>query len=294
MKNTIVLALVAVLFFGILIPKLTVHDLVKVDESLRQCATLVMSHQYDNTFTRLAVYLGKTRVVSTTANSVEVESFTLFRIPLGVLLGLPELRMISTCDFAVIPERLPAIERTPQVLFDGIIVQGLGQFHDVPAQNGLKAYVSDKLDVSFSYPSEYLLFEGKGEGTGGAEYYVTVTPETPVRTAMASIYGGEWPPSMHLSFFREPDSVLSLDQWIRTKSLSNFDPLNPAQNLLFVPTTVAGVSALEYFVPGLYDTQYVAFRYGEWVVIASADFGKGISPDFQTILSSIQFKNNAQ
>src|ERR1035437_8753408 len=107
-------------------------------------------------------------------------------------------------------------------------------------------------------------------------------------------FAGESPPSMGISFFSNPKS-LSLEQWIRTKSQSNFVPTDPAQQGILTSTTVVGVSALKYHVSGLYESDYVAFIYGEWVVLATADYmGENTTHDFQTILSSIQLKNYTQ
>lgn len=298
MWKTSAIVLVTLFALGILVPKLTVRDLVLVDESLKQCAILAVNNQYDNgnLFERAALYLGKSRVIKTDTNSVEMESFTLFRIPIGMLRGLPEIKTITTCDFASSPERLPAVERTPQLLSDGVLVQGLGKFHDVPVENGVKTYSSDMVGVSFNYPSDYLLFDVKGEGVGGAEYYmIIITPETQVREAIASVYGREWPPSIRTIFYREPNLSVSLEQWVRMKSPSNFDSSDPAQDGTLTPMVVAGIPALKYYVRGLYDSEYVAFIYGEWVVLAASDErGADTVKDFQTVLSSIQFKNHAQ
>lgn len=182
------------------------------------------------------------------------------------------------------------INTNPPPITDGINVQGLGIFHDSPVENRVKAYQSERLGISFNYPTDYLLFEGKGEGVGGAEYYViTVVPDsTYLHGTIAGINrDSEWPPSIHLAFYREPNLSISLEQWIRTKSQSNFVPSDLAQEGTLTSTTVAGVPALKYRVRGLYDSDYIAFTYGEWVVLAAADDVR-FTTDLEAILKSIK------
>ncbi|HEY4479316.1 MAG TPA: hypothetical protein VI981_03100 [Candidatus Paceibacterota bacterium] len=291
----ITVGIVAILLVGIAIPKLTVHDLVPVETRLRQCATLGVTQHLDNPLERIALFLGESRITrADNNNGIEVESFTIFRIPLGILRGQPDMKLGVFCSPAGDPSGTQVME-SPSFA-DGDTV-GLGVFHDSPIANGVKAYQSERLGISFKYPPDYLLFEGKGEGVGGVEYYViTVALEMYVREAIARIGGGEWPASMHLSFYREPTLAVSnivpldyLENWIRTKSQSNFVPSDPAQEGILTPTEVAGIPALKYRVRGLYDSDYLAFTYGEWVVLASADdMGENTDRDFQVILDSIQ------
>ncbi len=293
-----VFGVVLFLGMGIAMPKLTVHDLVPVEARLKQCSALGVNQHLDNPFERIALLLGKSRITrADNNNGIEVQSFTLFRIPLGILRGQPDMKLGIFCSPAGEPSGTQVME-SPS--FSDGDTTGLGVFHDSPVANGVKAYQSERLGISFNYPPGYLLFEGKGEGVGGAEYYViTVAPEMYVREAIERIGGGEWPASMHLSFYREPTLAVSniapldyLENWIRTKSQSNFVPSDPAQEGTLTPTEVAGIPALTYRVRGLYDSDYFAFTYGEWVVLAAADdMGENTSRDFQTILSSIALTN---
>jgi hypothetical protein len=90
--------LFAVLAVGVAIPKLTVHDLVPVEPSLKDCVSLGVGAHYDNPLDRLALLLGRSQIVSATRSSAEVENFTLFRIPLGALHGDYGLREGIFCD----------------------------------------------------------------------------------------------------------------------------------------------------------------------------------------------------
>lgn len=106
-RKIVLLAALGIILFlgiGIAIPKLTVHDLVSVDVNLRQCAAYAVSEQFDNFFERAALVPGKSRIMKTGINNVEIESFTLFRIPLGVLRGQPDMKLGVTCDFAGTPD----------------------------------------------------------------------------------------------------------------------------------------------------------------------------------------------
>ncbi len=89
-KKTLVLILalfVIILVIGIAIPKLTVRDLVPVNSNLKRCVTQSLVTHYDNPLERLGLYLGKSRIVSADIASAEIESFTIFRIPLGIFRG---------------------------------------------------------------------------------------------------------------------------------------------------------------------------------------------------------------
>lgn len=293
----ITVGIVAVLLVGTAIPKLTVHDIVPLTEQERSCVETGIRQQFDNPLQRLALALGKSAVIEKAdgQNTIVVQSYTLYRIPLAAthLFNISNEKVGIVCDWASGTDTtLPPQTITPLMLTDGDTT-GLGVFHDSPIVNGVKAYQSERLGISFNYPPGYLLFEGKGEGVGGAEYYViTVAPEMYVREAIARIGGGEWPASMHLAFYREPNLSVSLEQWIRTKPQSNFIPSDPAQEGVITPAVVAGIPAIKYRVRGLYDSDYFAFTYGEWVALAAADdMGENTSRDFQTILSSIVFTN---
>lgn len=90
----IIITIVAVLLVGIVIPKLTVHDLVPVDTNLRQFITYSINQHYDNPFERIALFLGKSHIVAATPTSAEIESFTIFRIPLGLFSGQPDMKLL--------------------------------------------------------------------------------------------------------------------------------------------------------------------------------------------------------
>jgi hypothetical protein len=97
-KIQIIILIVAILFIGIAIPKLTVHDLVPVDTLLKQCANITSNLYYDNPIEKVALFFGKSRIIAITPTSAEIESFTIFRIPLGFLLGQPGMKTSVFCN----------------------------------------------------------------------------------------------------------------------------------------------------------------------------------------------------
>jgi hypothetical protein len=95
-KKTLILFFLIVIIMsliGVAIPKLTVHDKVAVDKEFRKDTMQAVNVHYDNPFERLALWLGKSRIVSATQLSAEVESFTLFNIPLGFFHGVPDMKL---------------------------------------------------------------------------------------------------------------------------------------------------------------------------------------------------------
>lgn len=95
-----VLALIVFLGVGVAIPKLTVHDLVTPNARLAQCIQYGVEQQLDNPFERIGLLLGKSRIVRADTSSADIESFTLYRIPLGVIRGMPGMLVSVHCDFA--------------------------------------------------------------------------------------------------------------------------------------------------------------------------------------------------
>ncbi|MFA5997641.1 MAG: hypothetical protein WC791_04135 [Candidatus Paceibacterota bacterium] len=82
---------------GVLVTWLTVHDV--VDISAYRCGNpdaLLKIHQ-DNPFERIAMAIGKSRAVAVTETMITMESFTIYHIPLGLLRGLPDMRVMIEC-----------------------------------------------------------------------------------------------------------------------------------------------------------------------------------------------------
>lgn len=82
-----------IILIGIAIPKLTVKDTVETDEEFRNNVMQSLNIHYDNPLERIALFLGKSRIISATELSAETESFTIFRIPLGFFYGTPDMKL---------------------------------------------------------------------------------------------------------------------------------------------------------------------------------------------------------
>lgn len=82
-----------IILIGIAIPKLTVKDSAETDEEFRNNVMQSLNIHYDNPLERIALFLGKSRIISATKLSAETESFTIFRIPLGFFYGTPDMKL---------------------------------------------------------------------------------------------------------------------------------------------------------------------------------------------------------
>jgi hypothetical protein len=89
-----VAAIIFILIAGIAITKITVHNLVKVSPQLSEEIIKGAYIGFDNPTERIALFFGKCRITSAQPPfSADVQCFTLFRIPLGILRGQPDLKM---------------------------------------------------------------------------------------------------------------------------------------------------------------------------------------------------------
>ncbi len=79
--------LACVLAAGVIIPRLTVHDEVAVDPGFREKVMRAAVFYYQHPWERIAYKLGKSCIVSAGPQEAEVESFTMFRVPMQYLQG---------------------------------------------------------------------------------------------------------------------------------------------------------------------------------------------------------------
>lgn len=89
---SILVIILIILIVGIAITKLTVRDKVSVSKDFKKNVQQAININCDNPFECLALRLGQSRIISATPSSAEVESFTLFRIPLGFLRGVSNMK----------------------------------------------------------------------------------------------------------------------------------------------------------------------------------------------------------
>lgn len=114
---SIIGAIIFILAVGITVTRLTVHDLVSVDQQLRENIMQSAYEHYDNPLERIAIKLGKGRIVSVNPPaSAEVQFFTLFHIPLGVLRGQPDVKLGIFLNLINPHEETDKIERAKEAV----------------------------------------------------------------------------------------------------------------------------------------------------------------------------------
>lgn len=126
--------IVFILAAGIAITKLTVRDLVNVDQQLRKDILQLAYEHYDNPLERILITLGKGRIVSANPPaSAEVQFFTLFHIPLGILRGQPDARLAIFLGLISPYEETDKIEKAKEAV---------GKFMDDPNIDLVYSYFS--------------------------------------------------------------------------------------------------------------------------------------------------------
>lgn len=217
-----------------------------------------------------------------------------------ILIGIFMLAKFAPPPAVPIVPALGGETITPVTLIDGKTYNG-GVFHDSPVTNSKKSYTSTHFDISFDYPSDYVLFEGLTEGGPQAQYSfvagsIVMGLDLPVRQSIARAqagHSGESGAGMALTFYARQNQSLSLEDWLRSNPSGNFNPaFDPGAEKTLAPTTVGGVPALTYHSDmGMYATDYVAFAYGKWFVLASFNNTEDNKKEaFETVLSSIQLQ----
>lgn len=110
-------------------------------------------------------------------------------------------------------------------------------------------------DISFAYPSTYALQER--EVGDGHRYHYSITLID--KETLANVpQNGEGPPSITIDIFQNNLDKLSIEDWVRGTSFSNFK-LSPDGRL--ASSTVANAPALSYTWDGLYRGESVVFAH---------------------------------
>jgi hypothetical protein len=170
-----------------------------------------------------------------------------------------------------------------------------GTYYDSSVVNGMKFYLSEWFDISFNYPEGYLLFESEVKDEPQAQFSfvagsIVLGLDLPVRQSIMRAEagrGGGAPGSIVLTFYQPQDQSLSLEEWLRSNPSGNFNPeFAPDAEHSLMSTTIAGMPALKYHSDfGMYPTDYVAFTYKDWYVLASD--ATDAKNDFEKVLSTI-------
>jgi predicted Zn-dependent protease len=146
-----------------------------------------------------------------------------------------------------------------------------------------QTYSSDENGISFNYPSGYTLEERKQTFEGEGMAVITIMESDFVIPEM-----GEGPPSIAIIIVPNTDN-LSLEAWIKQKSISNYQLSDEKLS----STTVAGKPAIAYTHSGLYETDAIAVEHEGKIYLMSAgwhDAASATRTDFQNLLKTVQFK----
>lgn len=83
---------------GMAVTHLTVHDNVAVSPAMRNCVKGV-SISLDHPLERLGLVLGKIKIIEARPTSAQMKIYTIYRIPLGLLRGQPDVIWGVNCTF---------------------------------------------------------------------------------------------------------------------------------------------------------------------------------------------------
>lgn len=158
---------------------------------------------------------------------------------------------------------------------------------EVPAQ-GKDSYSNAEFGISFTYPDSYVLTERDMPGSAERGHHVITIMD---REAAANIpEAGEGPTSITIDFFQNNLDNLTVEQWVKNTSNSNFK-LSTDQKL--TNTTLAGSPALSYTWDGLYWGESIAAENRGYIVVfsvTSISAEDQIRSDFVGVLESIRFE----
>lgn len=263
--KTIGYIVLALIIIGIAIPKLTVYDSVALTDAEKSCVQTGVKQQLDNPFQRVALALGKSAVVGRQGdgiikpNTMIVESYTIFRIPLPVTRFFNNFTQHVICDWAV---------------------------------TEYSEYNSDQLGISFNYPIDYVLSEGKGEGSAADVYFIGLTPRpAPEPELPLGVQTDPEPsPGINFGFYPDPNPTETPEAWIHDQMTYRAGEGN-FQDPALHSTTIDGVPAVRYLdASGIYARDTVLLKHGDWMVQIAADDATYFKTDLDSILSSITFQ----
>lgn len=175
-----------------------------------------------------------------------------------------------------------------------IVLLGLGSaFLSAPAQHQqpspvvvskeLVSYIGPAA-LSFLYPNMYTLTE-RGDGYEGNPIVVMTLIDNGVVVPDYS----EGPTAMTILAIPNPKN-LPLNDWIQTKSISNF---YMSADKKLSPITVGGEAGLAYTHTGLYENDAAAVAHAGRIYLFFVSWTDAASPmrvDFQNLLKTVTFK----
>ena len=159
---------------------------------------------------------------------------------------------------------------------------GAGSPTATTTTTGPQSYASVDAGISFTYPSSYRLEERSDSFEGQAITVITLIDKEVVIPDM-----GEGPPAISVLIIPVSTST-SLETWIKTKSISNF---NLSADKKLSSTTLDGKAAFSYTHSGLYESNATAVSHNGKIYlfsVGSIDQNEAIYKDFQNLLSAVQ------
>lgn len=164
------------------------------------------------------------------------------------------------------------------LIVGGYLWQNRGERGMPIAVDTEQTYQSAEYGISFTYPDSYVL-EERELGTGERFHHNVTLMD---REAAANIpQNGEGPTTITVDFIQNNIEKLSIEDWIRNDSRSNFK-LSPDGEL--VATTMGEKEALTYIWDGLYRGQSIVFAHKETIVMYSVTY---MTSDDEIVFDSI-------
>lgn len=148
-------------------------------------------------------------------------------------------------------------------------------------------YENSAYGISFRYPDTYSLLE-EGTGTGERYRYTIVLVD---KEALANLpQNGEGPPTITFEFFQNDLDQITIEDWIRGTSFSNF---KLSLDGVLKHATVGNAPALSYTWDGLYPAETTVFAHKSNIIMASVTFltpDDHIRDDFKNILTTMELR----
>lgn len=153
-----------------------------------------------------------------------------------------------------------------------------------PSQAEREGNTYDSNGVRFTYPEQYRLEERQETMQGASAWVVVLVDENAVVPDMS-----EGPTAISLIIVDNPGD-LSVEEWVRTKPISNFAL---SQDEALAPLTVAGKPAVAYRHSGLYENDAVAIEHSGKIYLFSVGWMGEDDPirnNFENLIRSLQFR----
>ncbi len=154
----------------------------------------------------------------------------------------------------------------------------------LPASVSMLGYENAQYGITFSYPDSYSI-DGREVGNGERGHFAITLIAKKDKARVPT--GGEGPPAITIDIYQNNLDKLSVENWIRNTSASNF---KLSLNGKLTPIVAAGVKGFYYQWDGLYRGESTVIAHEGNILVFTAtylDAGDQIRTDFGQILSSV-------